>query len=211
MYIRISKARMACAGLFVLAGIGLGGLLSPLVGDALATVGSVTNISDHSSSAYFAKVDSGGRLAVGDGSGPLTVDGTVAGRPAAPTTPWRASEDFDLGHSFPGVPIAGPSSSPINITSLSISTDATPTGAGVDAYLFGAHVASSATSCDGATQDLTLWHIRDLGDGTTPLSFSFPTPLQWKAPANTKACLLVYGGAAAGFPSTMNAVGFLGG
>ena len=45
------------AALFVLAGVGLASLLSPLVGSALANVGQVVNISDHSASAYFAKVD----------------------------------------------------------------------------------------------------------------------------------------------------------
>ena len=74
---KITRYRVATAALFVLAGVGLGNLLSPLVGNALATVGTTTNISDHSSSAYFAKVDSAGRLAVGDGSGAMTVDGSV--------------------------------------------------------------------------------------------------------------------------------------
>ena len=107
------------AALFVLAGVGLASLLSPLVGTALATVGTVSNISDHSASAYFAKVSSDGKLAVGDGAGPLDVDGTVTDRPAAPASPWRASVSFDTSNW-----IAGPSASPINVTSLSISTDA---------------------------------------------------------------------------------------
>ena len=57
------------AALFVLAGVGLASLLSPLVGSALATVGQAVNISDDSASAYFAKVSSDGKLAVGDGAG----------------------------------------------------------------------------------------------------------------------------------------------
>jgi hypothetical protein len=62
MEVRISKVRVARATLFVLAGVGLGSLLSPLVGTALATVGSIVNISDRSPSAYFAKVDANGAL-----------------------------------------------------------------------------------------------------------------------------------------------------
>ena len=62
MQIRITKRRAAMAALFVLAGVGLGSLLSPLVGNALATVGTVSNISDHSASAFFAKVSSDGKL-----------------------------------------------------------------------------------------------------------------------------------------------------
>jgi hypothetical protein len=81
---KLTKYRVAMAALFVLAGVGLGNLLSPLVGDALATVGSTVNISDHSASANFAKVDSAGKLAVGDGGGPLTVDGAVTATEATP-------------------------------------------------------------------------------------------------------------------------------
>ena len=39
MEVRITKLRVAMAALFVLAGVGLASLLSPLVGTALATVG----------------------------------------------------------------------------------------------------------------------------------------------------------------------------
>jgi hypothetical protein len=46
-------------------------------------------------------------------------------------------------------------------------------------------------------------------EGRTPLSFTFPTPLQWKPPANTKACL--YALAATSDVTTINAVGFYGG
>src|SRR5262245_42762429 len=79
---RITKQRVALAGLFVLAGVGLASLLSPLVGSALATVGSVVNISDHSASAYLAKVTSAGEL---------KTSATVAGGKvtiAAPQTPF---------------------------------------------------------------------------------------------------------------------------
>jgi hypothetical protein len=207
MEVRTTRLRVAKAALFVLAGVGVGSLLSPLVSSAVATVGTVANISDHSGSAYFAKVDSNGKLAVGDGSGPLSVDGTVAGRPAAPATPWRASEDITA----PFKAITGPTLSPINVTSLSVSTDM-QTGSALHIFLVAGHVPSSATSCTGATNDGTLWHIRDAGDGVTPLSFTFPTPLQWKPPANTKACLLASAQRATGIVNaTINAVGFYGG
>ena len=49
-----------------------------------------------------------------------------------------------------------------------------------------------------------------MGAGKTRLSFTFPTPLQWKAPANTKACLRVSGGFDASL-TQVNAVGFYGG
>jgi hypothetical protein len=204
MEVRITKTRVAMAALFVLAGVGLGSLLSPLVESALATVGNTVNISDHSASAYFAKVDSAGKLAVGDGSGALSVDGTVASRPAPPGSPWSASIDIQSNIH----PIAGPSASPINITSLSVSTEA-PSGGQLHVALYAYHVPSSATSCNNTNYDATLWHIRDAGDGVTPVSFSFPTPLQWKPPANTKACL--YAQAGTNDTTTLNAVGFYGG
>ncbi len=204
MEVRITKVRVAMAALFVLAGVGVASLLSPLVGSALATVGQVVNISDHSGSAFFAKVDSTGKLAVGDGAGPLSVDGTVAARSAAPASPWRASESIGDGGNF----IAGPSATPINLTSLSISTDAA-SGNGVGVIVYGAQVPSSAMVCPGASSFVLLWEIRDLGDGATPLSFTFPTPLQWKPPANTKACLFAAAGTSV--LTKMNAVGFYGG
>jgi hypothetical protein len=70
-------------------------------------------------------------------------------------------------------------------------------------------VPSNATSCVGAVLDDQIWAIRDLGDGVTPLSFSFPTPLQYNPPANTKACLSAQANTT--FGTTMNAVGFYGG
>jgi hypothetical protein len=191
------------AALFVLAGVGLASLLSPLVDTALATVGQVSNISDHSASAFFAKVDSTGKLAVGDGAGPLSVDGTVTDRPAAPASPWRARANIGTS-----AILAGPSPSPINVTSLSISTTAM-SGSGVVIDVFGYHVSNSATSCPNEIFDEDIWQIVDAGDGVTPLSFTFPTPLQYKPPANTKACLLAVASTSA--TTIINAVGFYGG
>jgi hypothetical protein len=155
----------------------------------------------------MAKVDSAGRLSIGDGAGPLTVDGVVSGRPAAPSAPWWASEDIQasLGSR---VLIAGPRSTPIDVTSLSISIDAT-SGSGINVYLYAYVVAGTATSCNLTSFARTLWHIHGAGDGTTPLAFSFPTPLQYRAPSNMKACL--YATALTGYTTTMNAVGFYGG
>ena len=204
MEVRITKLRMAMAALFVLAGVGLASLLSPLVGTALATAGQVVNVSDPTA-ANTAKVDSAGKLYVGDGAGPLSVDGTVSDRPAAPASPWRVSVEIQS----PAKLLLGPTASPINITSLSVSTDE-PSGSTVGVQLYGYHVPSNATDCNSALIfDGILWSIEDAGDGVTPLSFIFPTPLQFKPPANTKACLK--GVAASSAPTTMNAVGFYGG
>ena len=132
------------------------------------------------------------------------MDGTVTSRPAAPASPWHALEDIQNQAKV----IAGPSALPINITSLSISTDA-PTGNDIGVALYGYHVANSAMSCSTINFDDTLWLIHDVGDGATPLSFTFPTPLQYKPAANTKAC--VYAASGSGDVTTINAVGFYGG
>jgi hypothetical protein len=69
MEVRITKLRVAMAALFVLAGVGLASLLSPVVGTALANVGQVVNISDHSGSAFFAKSVPTGSLPLGTAPG----------------------------------------------------------------------------------------------------------------------------------------------
>ena len=142
----VTKRRLALVALVLLAGVGLGNLLSPLVGTALATVGQTVNISDHSSSAYFAKVDS---------SGALKTTAAVTGRVgmAAPPSPWRASVAIQT-YGFPGAVIAGPSTAPINITSISL-TSVGSGGQSVDVN--GYFVPTSATTCSGATFETQLW------------------------------------------------------
>jgi len=179
-------------------------LLFAAGGVSYAATGSAVNIVDPVTTTNLARVDSSGRLAVGDGSGPLTVDGTVFSRPSAPLSPWFASKDIQTP---PGVLITGPSSVPIDVTSLSISTDDT-SGASDHVFLYGEHVPSTATTCNGATYDTALWVIRDAGDGVTPVAFTFPTPLQYRSPPGTKACLAAR--ALTPAVTTMNASGFYG-
>ena len=134
------------------------------------------------------------------------MDGTVSDRPAAPASPWRAIASIPgAGGRF----IAGPSAVPINVTHVSASLGSSD---GFQILLMGYRAASSATTCDGATQDVGLWQISDQVNGRaplTPLSFTFPTPLQYKPPANAKACLWVY--ATGDAVTDVNAVGFYGG
>jgi hypothetical protein len=111
MEIRITRQRAAAAALFVLAGVGLASLLSPLVGSALATVGSTVNISDHSASAFFAKVTS---------SGELKTNGVVSGKvaPALPPQPFNVLRGFGLGS---GTNVLGPTIATIALTDLTFS------------------------------------------------------------------------------------------
>src|SRR4051794_12560538 len=61
-------------------------LLIALGGTALAATGQLVNITDPVNAANKAKVDATGRLNVGDGTGPMTVDGTVTSQQAAPAS-----------------------------------------------------------------------------------------------------------------------------
>jgi hypothetical protein len=67
-------------------GTTLGGLalFIALGGTALAATGTIVNIADPTSATHVAHVDAAGKLEVGDGSGPLTVDGTVTAQTATP-------------------------------------------------------------------------------------------------------------------------------
>jgi hypothetical protein len=52
-------------------------LIAALAGTALAATGQIVNIADGTTVSNLAKVDSTGKLNVGDGSGSMTVDGAV--------------------------------------------------------------------------------------------------------------------------------------
>src|SRR4029079_18620093 len=88
---KLTKYRVAMAALLVLAGVGLGNRLRPHVGSAVATVGETVNISDHSASAYFAKVTSAGEL---------KTNGVVSGKvaPALPPPPFTVVRTVDTSN-----------------------------------------------------------------------------------------------------------------
>ena len=128
MEVRITKLRVAMAALFVLAGVGLASLLSPLVGTALATVGpdrrtSPTTRPRPTSPRSSSDRETGRRRRRRPAE--RGRDGT--GRPAAPASPWRASQR----HPQPvGVLIAGPSACRSTSPACPISTDAA-SGSGI--------------------------------------------------------------------------------
>ena len=184
MQIRITKTRAAIAALFVLAGVGLGSLLSPLVGTALATAGQIVNISDRSGSAYFAKVGS---------------DRETGGRRRL-----RRAERGRNGRGSPGCACLALAREPGHPGARGGDRWSEPGADQRHQPLRSRPIASSGSNVQvilpalGGKQrhDLqrgkrpSLWQIRDAGRRRrAPLSFTFPTPLQWKPPANTKACL----------------------
>jgi hypothetical protein len=65
--------------------VGLLALGVASTGTAVAASGTVTNIADGADVSKLAKVDAGGALKVGDGTGALTVDGTVTNKPPGST------------------------------------------------------------------------------------------------------------------------------
>lgn len=170
---------------------------------ALAATGNLVNITDPVTASHKARVDSNGRLYVSDGGGTLTVDGAV--RPSAPSSPWRLSSNQGVGQLLS---LVGPTTSAINLTSMSLSL----TGAGAATVTIeGVNLPSTATNCDPTGQSkVIVWQLWRLSD---PFSVSFPTPLQWKPPSGSKACLLMESTLTSGTPDNVaiNASGFLGG
>src|SRR2546423_1356342 len=64
---------------------------------AVKATGSAVNVVDPTNAAQIAKVDASGKLLVGDGAGPLSVDGTVSARPWVPSSPFRATIEASPG------------------------------------------------------------------------------------------------------------------
>jgi hypothetical protein len=96
--------------------IGLLALGVASTGTAVAATGQVVNIADGTDASHVAKVDAAGRLVVGDGSGALSVDGTVSARPYLPAKPWTKLQ------TSPGVLRAYQTTS-ISLTSLTLSNN----------------------------------------------------------------------------------------
>jgi len=172
-------------------------LLAP-VGVNAAT-GSTVNIVDPLSSARKARVTTTGQLSVadidpvsgslgrvtqgvrwvGDGSGPLTVDGSV--RPAAPSTPWRTINDVLLSASIPRVPIyVGSGTGKLALTSMTLGATA-PSGGSVLVYLKVYLSNTSGGDCQtlggatfGAGERLPI--VVPVGQS---ISLSWPTPLSY--------------------------------
>jgi hypothetical protein len=199
MDIRITKLRLALAGLFVLAGVGLGNLLSPLIGNALATVGSTINISDHSSSAYFAKVDS---------SGALKTTAAVSGRvgPALPPQPFNVSRLITASTGY--ATVFGPTTATVALTDLAFSNHYVNGPRRLVLYEYSAPAPN--TNCSGTLQRwLALY---DVASAQT-VSVDFQTPVVVKPLASGDAwCLkteLVSAGNDSDFTDGLNLGGYV--
>ena len=120
-----------------------------------------------------AKVDATGKLAVGDGSGPLTVDGTVNANPSLPAKP-IVIVATDLGTT--AVKIYGPQTKPFGITSLTLTV-----------------VPSCSTelvTLDSVTSTGGKFELMDtLLEPGKSVQYLFPTPLVTTPPAGGTAWL----------------------
>jgi hypothetical protein len=158
---------------------------------AIAATGQLINIADPSNSAQVAHVDASGRLEVGDGSGALTVDGAV--RPQAPSAPWSAHAVAPTGSSGYYVPLLlGPTSTAVNVTSLSITIDGPGYGEWA-LYAYSAPASStSVASCNVlyGPYRTVLWEAVSISAGV-PAYPAFPTPLQYRPATGTKTCLMI--------------------
>ena len=124
-----------------------------------------------------AKVDATGKLEVGDGSGPLTVDGTIAAKPLLPAKPIViTATDLSTAPST----IYGPQSQPFGITSFTVAVSPLCSGSQVVEL-------DSVTSTGGKFALLELF----LNPGTTQ-QYLFPTPLVTTPPAHGTARLSAF-------------------
>jgi hypothetical protein len=190
MQLRTTKTRAALAALFVLAGVGLASLLSPLVGTALATVGQVVNISDHSSSANFATVTPAGEL---------KTNGVVSGKVALALPPQPFSFAVaGLSSSSVYVPVLGPTSATIALTDFDVANDPRNGGRFVTLEEFSAPAPNS--SCGGPFQRFVGTYV--VASAQT-LVDDFETPIVLKPLASGQAWCLsaLVGNAISGDPN----------
>ena len=168
---RLSRGGKAVA---VVAGLVFLAVLVPV---GVQAVTSSVTISDPQKPASKARV-LGGKLLVGDGLGPLTVDGKVSAIPAPPKVPlWGQAHLTDTNRH---VSLAGPFSSTnvFHVTSLTFANT------GTTALEVRVRVMSPGTKCDVGSTPLQGVEVAAVAAGQT-VSTPFPTPLQAPGPCLT--------------------------
>jgi hypothetical protein len=130
-----------------------------------------------------ASVDAGHHQLVGDGSGPLTVNGTVSDKPVPPANLWSFTALFPFSGSTDV--LLGPTPSRIEITSLTASEYGSP-GAH-DLTLSWRFVPLGSTSC-AAIEGTPQYFVHTV-DGPA-FSASFPTPIEGRPASDQEVCLI---------------------
>lgn len=129
---------------------------------------------------------SGAKAAV-DSSRRLQVNGSVSGSsvyalPRPPSTPWNAPVFVNAYSS--SAALAGPSSTPINLTSISLGTF----GPTVYVSLTAWSVPLAATTCSRGGFVADVYQLAG-ASSTVATAASFPTPVVVRPPSGAKVCL----------------------
>jgi len=174
MQVRITKLRLVLASFaFVLRGVGIATLLSPIVGNALATAGQIVNVSDPTAP-YTARVDR---------DGALKTAGLDA--PTLPRLPFNTSTGVQAGI---GIRILGPTTATVALTDIKIANDFRNTGARL--VSFNEYSATAPNSSCSNPRHRALGYYDVLARDS--IHANFETPLVLKPLASGDAwCLAV--------------------
>lgn len=200
-------------------------VVSLLLPTSVQAAGSaLTRITD--GKGHVAKVDRSGRLLVGDGGGPLTVDGsvsvagvptvrgTVDSRMAPATQPWMNVNGTSLGSATQQSEVlhAGTGAHPIHITTFSASVNPGSTGPvsfGVSIYV--GEVGDSCYDLPGGSFGAAerFRFVVPVGDTVVQ---TFPSPLTFSAYAqgNEPFCVVASGSGSGTWSGNILANGFIG-
>jgi hypothetical protein len=130
-----------------------------------------------------AKVDAGGHALVGDGDGPLTVNGSV--QSVTPTATWNFSNTYPATY----YDITPPKGVPVNLSTLFLGGDSSTTFAFLSIYAATTPTAAT-TDCQASAETSTvLWQGEAHPDS---VSVTFGVPLRAVPAAGKRICLWAY-------------------
>lgn len=185
-------------------------VLTPTV--VYAATGSSVTITDPTHASRKAHVTVAGKLMVGDGSGALTVDGTVNARPVAPAHPWNPVNYIVVTSGSPRNELyEATQPTKLNITSFTVA--ATGSSAGTVQLSVQVYVSdSSSGNCvtlTGASFGAAERFLVTVPVGQTT-NISYPTPLVYSAYGGKgdKYCVDVEGSGPSGYAAYVSASGF---
>jgi hypothetical protein len=170
-------------------------VLTPV--SVMAATGQLVNITDPVKKSSSARVD-GGKLRVGDGSGPMTVDGTVAAPMSLPNRPFHARSGVNADFQT-GVAVQRRGRNRLAITSViatsSINADAgTRTRVQLRSFVINSPTwdcnVSSGVLPEGSVEGINITLMVGIND---TVNVTFPSPLVLFGPskAGTTSCLWV--------------------
>lgn len=160
-----------------------------------------------------AKVDPSGKLSVGDGSGPLTVNGSVNAAPARATRPWMNVNGTTLTAAGQSpILYAGQVSTPLNLTTFSASVSpGNPGSVVLYAQVLVGRVGDSCFNLGAGTFAAAERFTIVVPVGSTVVE-TFPSPLTWTTYGQGDAtfCVQLSASGPTGYSVSVLANGFLG-